>query len=81
MFQLSGVPYILLNIDDGALGNLIFWLWGFGVDASGLSSLSGTPKAHKHKHVIGDIPTLLGFKGVYMGYPYPYFCLCAFLGP
>ena len=29
------------------------------------------------------MPTLLGFNynGVYMGYPYPYFCLCAFLGP
>ena len=21
------------------------------------------------------------YKGVYMGYPYPNFCLCAFLGP
>ena len=28
-------------------------------------------------------PYLVGlpFKGVYMGYPYPYFCLYAFLGP
>ena len=23
----------------------------------------------------------LHYKGVYMGYPYPYFCLCASLGP
>ena len=28
-------------------------------------------------------PYLIGlhYKGVYMGYPYPEFCLCAFLGP
>ena len=53
-------------------------------------------KAHKHliglsptllgfiiRGVMWDIPTLLGFSirgGGYMGYPYPCFCLCAFLG-
>ena len=44
---------------------------------------SGTQKAHKHKHFIGIHPYLIGlyYKGVYMGYPYPNFCLCAFLGP
>ena len=47
----------------------------------GLKKL-GTPKERKHKHFMG-ISHLLGlhYKGVCMGYPYPYFCLCAFWGP
>ena len=61
--------------------------WGGGVYRLGffwVQSL-GVQKAHKHKHFSGDIPTwsyLIGlqYKGVYMGYPYPNFCLCAFLG-
>ena len=36
----------------------------------------GTQNEQKHKHFIG-----LRYMGVYMGYPYPSFCLCAFLGP
>ena len=42
----------------------------------------GTQKPHKHKLLWG-YPYLIGlhYKGVYMGYPYPYFCLCAFWGP
>ena len=42
----------------------------------------GTQKAHKHRHFYRDIPNLLGFmmRVVYVGYPYPNFCLCAFGG-
>ena len=43
-------------------------------------SLLGTPKAYKHKHFIGISLIGLHYEGVYMGYPYPYFCLCAFFG-
>ena len=48
-----------------------------------LPALRDPQKAHKPQAFYGDIPTLLGFmiRGVYMGYPYPNFCLCAFLGP
>ena len=54
----------------------------------------GTQKGHQHGDLPGllgfvicgfiwDLPTLLGFiiRGVYMGYPYPNFCLSVFLGP
>ena len=44
----------------------------------------GTQKAHKHKHFMGiSLPYWASFlRGVYMGDPYPYFCLCAFFwGP
>ena len=40
------------------------------------------PKAHKHKHFIGiSLPYWASLRGCLMGYPYPYFCLCAFGGP
>ena len=41
------------------------------------------PKKHMSISILGGYPDLIGlyYKGVYMGYPYPNFCLCAFLGP
>ena len=41
------------------------------------------PKKHISISILWGHPYLIGlpFKGVYMGYPHPYFCLCAFGGP
>ena len=41
------------------------------------------PKKHISISILWGYPYLIGFhyKGVYMGRPYPYFCLCAFWGP
>ena len=42
----------------------------------------GTQKGHKHKHFIGtSLPYWTSLYGVFMRYPYPHFCLFAFLGP
>ena len=40
------------------------------------------PKKHISKSILKGCPYLNGlhYKGVYMGYPYPNFCLCGFLG-
>ena len=41
------------------------------------------PKKNISTSILPGYPYLSGlhYKGVYMGYPYPNFCLCAFLGP
>ena len=41
------------------------------------------PPKHISISILQGYPYLIGLhsKGVYMGYPYPYFCLCAFWGP
>ena len=43
----------------------------------------GDPQKHISISILKGYPYLIGLhdKGVYMGYPYPNFCLCAFLGP
>ena len=40
------------------------------------------PKKHISISILWGYPYLNGlhYKGVYMGYPYPYVCLCAFVG-
>ena len=45
--------------------------------------LSRDPKKHISIGILEGYPYLivLQHKGVYMGYPFPYFCLCASLGP
>ena len=47
-----------------------------------LKSVQGCkgPKKHISISILWGYPCLIGllYKGVYMGYPYPSFCLCAF---
>ena len=40
-------------------------------------------RKHISISILWGYPYLIGlyYKGVYMGYPYPIFCLCALLGP
>ena len=77
---------------DGLLGTnsiIVVYMDPLGQRSKGLWvrrrvwGLLGTQKAHKPKHVIGISLPCLGFiiRGVHMGYPYPKFCLCGFLGP
>ena len=58
----------------GQRGCLDYLLWG--------DACKG-PKKHISISILWGYPYIIGllYKGVYMGYPYPNFCLCAFLGP
>ena len=66
-------------VNSGTRSRRPQWTGNISVTAS---STKG-PKKHISISILWGYAYLLGllFQGVYMGYPYPSFCLCAFWGP